>query len=450
MRLDQFKRLLHLAWPLYIALLTGMLMGVADTVMAGRYGTRDMAAVAIGTSVANPIMFFLQGVAMALIPLISGYQSRREMTQIQTTVLHGVIILVSLGISAVGFIVVLPNILDLFGVTEDIYPIVYDYLVYLLFAMPALALYQALRQTCEGLSLTRPSMIIVGIGLVVNIPANAIFIYGWGPIPEMGGAGCGLATMLVWCAMAIATLWYSMFSTTMHKYELFRHKHNINLASFMSILKIGLPVAFTLLTEVTLFAIIALLLAPMGATQVAAHQIALNFSSLVFMFPLSIGMAAAIRIGYEYGRKEYASCRLTIQVAMMMTTAVAVVTASFTILTAKPIAQLYSTESEVIVLAVSVLFLGALFQISDAIGVVLANALRGYADTQWLFGLSLFSYWVVGLPLGYLLALTDTLRPAMGVHGFWIGIIVGLTTGAVCFYGRIHYLHRTRLQSYSM
>lgn len=442
LRITQLKSLITLAWPLYIALLTQMLMGVADTVMAGRYGTVDMAAVAIGASVINPIMFFIQGIAMALVPLVASLQSQKKHTEIKQIIQHGVFILFVLGICSIGLIELLPFILHAFGVTQDIYPIVHEYLYYLLLSMPAFAVYQGLRQSCEGLSITRPSMIIMVLGLIVNIPANAVFIYGIGPFPEMGGAGCGLATMIVWITMCIATLLYSHYATKMRVFGIFTSLTTMRFNLFKTVLVLGVPIAFTLLTEVTLFAIIALLLAPLGAIQVAAHQIALNFSSLVFMFPLSIGMATAIRVGYEYGAGEYRRCQHTIQAATILTTCVSIITATLTIALANAIANLYTSEMPVVELAISVLFLGALFQISDAIGVVSANALRGYKDTNWLFILSLISYWVLGLPIGYILALTDNWVPAMGVQGFWIGIIVGLTVGAIAFFTRIYVLQQ--------
>ena len=442
LRITQFKSLITLAWPLYIALLTQMLMGVADTVMAGRYGTADMAAVAIGTSVINPIMFFIQGIAMALVPLVASLQSQQKHSEIRQIVQHGIFILLILGVLSVGLIKLLPFILHAFGVTQDIYPIVHEYLYFLLLAMPAFAVYQGLRQSCEGLSITRPSMIIMVLGLIVNIPANAVFIYGIGPFPEMGGAGCGLATMIVWITMCIATIIYSHYSPAMRRFALFESRSQMRSPLFKNILVLGVPIALTLLTEVTLFAIIALLLAPLGAIQVAAHQIALNFSSLVFMFPLSIGMATAIRVGYEYGAREYIRCQHTIQAATILTTCVSILTATLTVSLANYIANLYTSEVLVVELAISVLFLGALFQISDAIGVVSANALRGYKDTNWLFVLSLISYWVLGLPTGYILALTNLWVPAMGVQGFWIGIIVGLTVGAIAFFTRIYYLQQ--------
>lgn len=119
-----------------------------------------------------------------------------------------------------------------------------------------------------------------------------------------------------------------------------------------------------------------------------------------------------------------------------------VITACLTVAGANTIVKIYTLDSHIWPLATQVLFLGALFQISDAIQVVSGNALRGYKDTKWLFGISFASYWVIGLPLGYCLSLTDILLPAMGVKGFWIAIIIGLTFAAVAYTARIRYFHQ--------
>ena len=185
----------------------------------------------------------------------------------------------------------------------------------------------------------------------------------------------------------------------------------------MDLLKIGIPIAFTFLTEVTLFAAVALLLAPLGHLQVAAHQIAINFSSVVFMLPLSIGMAVAIRVSYLLGRGQPLDSIIAIRGARWFAVACAGITATLTIIFAHLIIDIYTKDDQVTQYAIPILFLAALFQISDAVQVISANALRGYKDTTWMFMLSVISYWVVGLPLGIVLGLTDYIVPAMEARG---------------------------------
>ncbi|MEN8778529.1 MAG: MATE family efflux transporter [Glaciecola sp.] len=442
----ELKHVLTIAWPLLIAQLTQIGMGVADTIMAGRYSALDMAGVAVGFSVISPMMFFIQGIALGLIPVVSRLWGKQEHSNIAMQSRHMMYILITISLLFLNVYWLINPILSWFDVPSDLQSITHDYIVYMLFSLPSFAIYQAVRQTCEGVSSTRPTMLIMFIGLLVNIPANAIFIYGMFGLPAMGGAGCGLATMIVYLVMAMATIIYSKVSPLMGPLKLYSQPLTLDIAIFKDLLKIGVPIALTFLTEVTLFAAVAILLAPLGYLQVAAHQVAINFSSIVFMLPLSIAMAVAIRVSYLLGKGDAQTTIITIRVSRWFTILCATVTASLTIYFATWIISIYTKDIAVTDYAIPILFLAALFQISDAIQVISANALRGYKDTSWMLGLCIISYWVIGLPLGVVLGLTDWLVPAMAAQGLWIGIIVGLSIAAVLLHIRMKYFQHHYMQ----
>jgi MATE family multidrug resistance protein len=207
-------------------------------------------------------------------------------------------------------------------------------------------------------------------------------------------------------------------------------------------LKLGLPIAMTILFEVTLFTVVAILLAPFGATIVAAHQVALNFSSLMFMLPLSLGMATSIRVGHLLGEGNPQQAKVATYCALLMGLTIACITAGLTILARVHIGQLYSNDMAVINMAASLMVLAAMFQFSDAIQVVSATALRGYKDTAAMFYLSFISYWGIGMTIGCVLALTDWIVPRMAAAGFWIGFICGLTSAAILLGLRLRYIQR--------
>ena len=192
----------------------------------------------------------------------------------------------------------------------------------------------------------------------------------------------------------------------------------------------------------SLFAIIALLLAPLGATVVAGHQIALNFSSIVFMLPLSLGIAVSIRVGYYLGQDKPEIAALVTKLALIISFSLAACTAVITILFRNEIALLYNDNPEVITLAGSLMFFAAIYQLSDSIQVVTAGALRGYKDTRSAFYITLVAYWGIGMTLGYTLARTDIIAPHMGAQGFWIGLIAGLTAAAIMFAARLRYIQK--------
>lgn len=436
-------KLVKLAWPLLIAQLTQMMMGVIDTIMAGRYSAVDMAAVALGFSITIPIMSFIQGIALAIPPIVSRMQGAKDNHAVakasqQAGYLLFCISLIPLGLSAVA-----AQIVGVFPMEQTLAVITTDYVVYVLWGMPAFALYQWLRNYCEGLGYTKPSMIIVVIGLLFNIVGNYIFVYGKLGIPEFGGAGCGIATTLVIYAMLLATIVYVKFAPRLRSYGLLSEFHYPNKQDIIYTFKLGLPVALTILFEVTLFAIVALLLAPFGPNVVAAHQVALNFSALMFMFPMSMGMAVSIRVGYRIGQGKLRQAAIAAKSGIIIGLVVAIGTACFTLFARELIIGMYTNDIDVFTLSTSLLLYAAAFQFSDAVQVISANALRGYKDTTAMFLITFCAYWLIGLPTGLVLGRTNWLTAEpMAAAGFWVGFIVGLSSAAVMLGIRLYIIQK--------
>jgi MATE family multidrug resistance protein len=433
----EMKVLLALAWPLLIAQVTQMLMGVSDTIMAGRYSYTDMAAVAIGFSITMPILMFIQGITLALSPIISRLQGSQRHGDVANALHQCLWLSVIISLLSMLLIPSIPWFFSLVEMEADLRAITIDYTRYILFAAPGFAIYQSLRNCCEGLSSTRPTMIIMFAGLLVNIPANYILINGLFGAPQLGGVGCGIATMIVIYVMAIVTFVYTLTAKALKQYSLFSEFHAPQIDKLFKQLKIGLPIAFTIVFEVTLFGVVALLLARFGADVVASHQIALNFSSLMFMLPMSIGIAVAIRIGFSVGEENALQAKIAVYCGLFCAMLIALFTATLTVIFSVQIASLYTENEEVIQLASALLFLAAIFQFSDGIQVVSANALRGYKDTLAMFLISFVSYWLIGLTVGVLLGLTDWILPIMQAQGFWIGFISGLSCAAVLMFWRV-------------
>lgn len=438
----QAKRLIQLALPVLIAQVTQTMMGFIDTVMAGRVSAVDMAAVAVGTSLWLPAILFVQGLLMAFTPVFAQHHGADNKGAIPAILFQAGYLGLIGALGVMLFLASSSYLLNLMDLEPKLHQLTLGYIDGILWGTPAFILYQVLRGCSEGISYTLPTMVIGFVGLAVNIPANYIFIYGKLGIPAMGGAGCGVATALVFWAMFIAMVIYMLVDKKFIQLAPFKHFYAPKLSSMWAMTKLGLPIAMALFFEVSLFAIIALLLAPLGANVVASHQIALNFSSIVFMLPLSIGIAVSIRIGYYLGREQTEIAALVAKVGLALSLSLAFITAMLTVSFRQEIALLYNDNPEVVTLAGSLMFLAAVYQISDSIQVVAAGALRGYKDTRSAFYITLFSYWGIGMTTGYTLAYTDLLVPALGAHGFWIGLIAGLTSAAILFAIRLRYIQK--------
>ncbi|PKG58755.1 MATE family efflux transporter [Shewanella sp. Choline-02u-19] len=438
----QAKRLIQLALPVLIAQVTQTMMGFIDTVMAGRVSAVDMAAVAIGSSLWLPALLFVQGLLMAFTPVFAHHHGANDQKAIQPLAFQAGYIAIIGSVGVMFFLSLADNILTLMDLEPQLAQLSVGYLNGFMWGVPAFVLYQVLRGCSEGISYTLPTMVIGFVGLAVNIPANYIFIYGHFGMPAMGGAGCGIATALVFWAMLIAMIIYMQFHAKFKELAPFKSFHRPNVKVMVDMTKHGFPIAMALFFEVSLFAIIALLLAPLGATIVAGHQIALNFSSIVFMLPLSIGIAVSIRVGYYLGQDKPAIAAMITRLGLIISFSLALFTAIITVTFRNEIALLYNDNPDVITLAGSLMFFAAIYQLSDAVQVVTSGALRGYKDTRSAFYITLVSYWAVGMTLGYTLARTDILVPAMGAQGFWIGLIAGLTTAAILFAMRLRYIQK--------
>ncbi|OJI17706.1 Multidrug resistance protein NorM [Vibrio vulnificus] len=434
--------LIKLATPVLIASVAQTGMGFVDTVMAGGVSATDMAAVSVAASIWLPSILFGIGLLMALVPVVAQLNGAGNREQVPFEIQQGAVMALLISIPIIAVLFQTQSILGYMNVDAVMATKTIGYIHAVMFAVPAFLLFQTLRSLTDGLSLTNPAMVIGFIGLLLNIPLNWMFVYGKLGAPALGGVGCGVATAIVYWIMFLLLLLYVTTSQRLRQIQLFTTFHPPQLKAQVKLFKLGFPVAAALFFEVTLFAVVALLVAPLGSTVVAAHQVAINFSSLVFMLPMSIGAATSIRVGYMLGEKSTEGARIASHVGILVGLSTAVFTALLTVVLREQIALLYTDNRVVITLAMQLLIFAAIYQCTDAIQVIAAGALRGYKDMRAIFNRTFIAYWLLGLPTGYVLGLTDWIVEPMGAQGFWVGFIVGLSSAAVMLGVRLHWLHR--------
>ncbi|WP_223421962.1 MATE family efflux transporter [Alcanivorax limicola] len=430
-RRTELTLLLRLALPILGGQLAQTANGFVDTVMAGRVSATDLAAVAVGASIWVPVYLFMAGVLMSTTPILSRHLGGAAYHRINPLTQQA--LWLALGLGMVGFAVLrsMAPVLDWMDVDESMRPMVLGYLSALSWGMPAVALFLALRSYTEAMSHTRPVLWISVIGLVINVPANYVLIYGKLGFPALGGVGCGWATSLVMWSMALMMAGYVASHQTYQRARLNFRQLSLEPRTLSYMLRLGLPVGLTIFFEVSIFAVIALLISSLGPVVVASHQIALNFASLLFMVPLSMAIAVTVRIGHERGRKDHAAVVRATGTALWLTMLCGLTAALLLLLLRHQVPAIYTDNEQVRQLAAGLLLFAALYQLSDAFQVTANGALRGFEDTTVPMFYTLLAYWGVGLPLGFVLGRTDLLVPAMGPAGFWIGLLAGLTCAAV-------------------
>lgn len=435
--LTEWKNLALLGGPILVAQLSQMANGAIDTIMAGHYGAKDLAAVGIGSSLWLPTLLFFFGVLSALQPTISNHMGAGRLDRIMPVTWQGLYIAAG---SAVVMILLLANmkpVLELLKLDSTTSVIVEGYLQAFCWGVPPLLLLTALRGLTDGLGHTRVIMVFSLLAALLNLPLNYIFIYGKLGLPAMGGVGCGWATALSNGAAALALLVYLYWSRHYRQFHLLAHWARPNWRAINTLLRLGLPIGASMFVEVSMFAVIALFLAPLGAEIVAGHQIVLNAVSLFFMLPLSLGMALTLRVSFLLGSGLPDSARRLARSTLLLALAIALIYVPAMLLGREYIASLYTNDSAVQAVAVRLLAFAALFQLADVLQVAAISALRGYQDTRVPLFIMLFSFWGICLPLGYVLTFTDWLGTNFGAAGFWLALTVGLSCAGVLLIRRL-------------
>lgn len=306
-------------------------------------------------------------------------------------------------------------------------PLTEGYVRAIALGLPAMYAYLTLRFVSEGLGHTRPIMLIAVIGLIVNVLFNYLLMFGKLGFPALGAVGCGYASAVSMWMMFASMLLYTRRQALYSKFALFARFDFPTVAGFRELLGIGLPIGLSVVSEAGLFSAVALLMGTLGATTVAAHQVAINYAATMFMVPLALHSATTIRVGQAIGGGRPALARFAGFVGIGLCGAVMLVSAVAMLIFGRSIAAFYTIDPEVQQIAIALLFMAAIFQVSDGLQVGAAGALRGFKDTRVPMIINFVSYWMIGFPLAWVLGI----RLAMGPQWVWAGLVAGLTVCAV-------------------
>lgn len=425
----EIGELMSLAGPIVGAQLAFMGMGVADTLMAGRLGAQDLAAVAVGANMWMVLFVWFMGVCMAVSPVIAQrLGARSSPDRLAAVIQYGLLIAVVMGLLWWMALRVLPPLfIDLLGLAPETSALAVRYLHAASWGTPLFALGFVLRYAMEGQGRSRPVLVAGLVGLVVNVLGDWLLMFGIGPFPRLGAEGCGWATALAALAMLAVMAWQHRRLPSLRASQPWRRWIGGEPQLIPELLKLGIPIGLIWLAEVALFAGAGLLMALFGDGPVAAHQVAINIAAVAFMVPMGLGLAATARIGQAAGAGDRAAVALRGRVAIGVAAAFAVCSASLMALFPRQLVGLYTAEPGIFNLAVHFLVWAALFQMFDALQATCSGVLRGLKDTRGPMVITLIAYWVVGLPLG----IGTAFYGGAGPKGLWWGLIAGLAVAAV-------------------
>jgi len=439
--LQEVRALLRLAGPLMINNLAIAGMQFADTVMAGRLGAEALAAVAVGGSVWFLGFTLMLGLMMAISPIAARHFGAGNPSLIGRYTRQGLWLSAMLGISifVLAQLFVEPA-LRFVGIATEFRDLTIGYVRAIMIGAPAISAFLAFRFTTEGIGYTRPIMYTSLFALACNVFLNYVLMFGHFGAPALGAVGAGLASGITMWLIMIGLGFYVYLHPRYQPLQIFVRGARIRIPIIKEIFLLGTPIALTITAEAGLFSAVSILMGTRGANIAAAHQIAINFAATMFMIPLALSSAATIRVGHALGAGNAAAARLGGAIGISMCAVFMTFTAVFLLVFRDAIVSLYTNDSAVQAIAVSLLLMAAIFQIGDGVQIGAAGSLRGYKDTRVPMVINIFSYWFLAFPLAYLAAITYRLPP----HYTWAAFVLGLSVAAILLtarYIRISRLH---------
>jgi MATE family multidrug resistance protein len=409
--------LARLAWPLVLAELGWMTMGIVDTIFVGRYSTEALAGVSLGGIFFYSISLFGLGILLGLDTLVSQAYGADDPVECGRWAATGIWMAVLLSPVLMGLIWVLIQLMPMMGVRPEVVEQARPFMLVLNWSLAPLLLFAALRRYLQSMNIVMPVMLLVLSANIINAVGDYALVFGHLGFPRLGAVGAGWATTLSRLYMLVGLALYLAV-----RRELWPTDFRFQATRLWQLLMLGLPAAMQITIELSLFAVAAALIGRLPAVQLAAHTVAINVVSYTFMVPLGLSSAVAVRVGQAVGRGDGPSARRAGWSAIVLGAAF-MATAGIVFLSNRyAIGRVFSTDAAVVNQAAVLLIAGAAFQLFDGVQAVATGALRGIADTTTPMLIHLVGYWVLGLPVGYWLCF----RSDWGALGLWVGFCLAL------------------------
>ncbi len=424
---SEVKQNIAIAIPVAISQLGHMTVAIADTVMAGRLGALPLAAATLAMSVFIPFLMIAIGMSYGITPLVAqsdGEGSSKHISEILKTSL-----VLNLGVDILLFVLLLiiAQLLPMMNPDSSIVALAKPFFIIQAISLLPLMFFLILKQFCEGLAITKQATIITIVANVINIGLIYLFIYGTWGFPKLGFNGIAYATLIARIFMMVAMGGFFLAYKDFGIYRSLYRQVSISKTKLNELFKTSMPIGLQLMLESGAFGFAAILAGWIGANEIAAHQISLNIAAVTYMAATGIASATTVRVGNEWGRKDMSAMRNAAAAAFVIILVYEIISCLFFVVFKNQLPLLYIKETNIVMLSASLLLITALFQLSDGIQVVAMGALRGIGDVRIPTIVAVFSYWIIGLPAGYLLGF----NLKMGVQGIWYGLLIGLSISAV-------------------
>ena len=427
------RALLKLAAPIITTQVGIMLMGVVDTVIVGHVSSRELAAASLGNLYFYALGMFGMGVVWGIDPIVSQAMGARDHEGAALGIQRGIVLAIVMGVAVTALCLPAEQVFRLLRQPVDVVPRAARFVWVSAPSLVVMLLFISLRQSLQAMKHTRPAVITIIAGNVVNLLLNWVFVFGHLGFPAMGAVGSALSSACgrVFMISLLLVIGWPRLRPMLRPWR----AAALARAPLLRTLKIGLPIGAQTSVEFSTFAAISIFAGWFGADALSGHQVAINLASLMYMVPAGIGSASAVLVGHAIGEGDAPHARRVAASALACGGGYMLFSAALLLAFARAFASAYTSVPGVIAVAASLIPIAGVFQIFDGLQVVAAGVLRGAGDTRAAMISNVLGFWLIGMPVSLALGF----GAHGGVVGLWWGFVAGLAAVAAFLVGRVRY-----------
>lgn len=436
---SEIKRCLKIAWPIMGAQFLVLSMFFVDNIMVGQIGADSLGALAVANSLFSFVSIVAIGAIGALTPFYAEAIGAKQYQQLLDCLRQSWFYVFLLILVVEVLLFFSQDFLLAMGQDERLIPVALSYIQIIMFGLPALLVQISLRYFCESHGDSLPSIIIIAVVAALNIPLDYLLVFGFGPIPSLGVRGAAMATTLLqWVALLLTVLY--IWKSQKYREYVFLKKFNPDWDMIREFVRVGFPLGAAIAVEVWFFVATTFLMGKMGTRELAAHQVALNAASIIFMIPLGLSHGLAILMGQNIGNKRFDLLKSSWQAGLIITLVIQTITAMLFLFAPRFVVDLYGQSGAVASLAVELVMIAGFFQLFDGMQVIGIGGLRGLKETRFAMFATILAFWVIGAIFVYIQFQQKS--PA----GIWYGLLISLGIAAAMHHFRIY----TRVKALSL
>lgn len=424
--------ILKIGLPIMLGQACVIILAFADNIMIGWHSVDELAASSFVNNILNLLIMTELGFAAGMTPIIGSHNGRGDVASVGLTLRNGLVVNGLIGLASVVLLAVVYALLGHFGQEPELLPLIRPYFVIVGISTLFSLGFNTLKQFTDGICRPVVSMVFLLVGNVVNIFGNWVLIYGKLGFPEMGLVGAGISTLFSRILIFAAFLLYILFSKSLRQYARAIKEAVLSLAEMKSIFTVGYPVAIQMALEASSFTFAAVMAGWLGVIELAAHQVVITISQLFFLMMQGLSFALSILVSNACGRGDYKGVREYAGKGYGMIVCISATLSVLLYIFRYQAAGVFTDSPEVSAMAVSLFFVLFAYQFGDGLQLCFANVLRGLQDVKPIMKVAFVSYYIIAIPVAYLLGF----KTSLGLLGIWLGFPVGLTIAGVFFFLR--------------